>query len=120
MNNNNNGNGLIYVEKWYQRAWRPMMAMLYMLLNFFDYVVRPIINYIYVKNVDIVTVLLQLKDLDTVVQIKIIESLGNSVIPPIMPEYLHIAFAAILGVAAYTRGMEKNFIQGSVIKNNSQ
>lgn len=105
-----------YVEKWYQRAWRPLMAMLYMILNIFDYIIRPLINYSYVKNIDIVDILLKLKDYDTVVQIKLIENLGNAVIPPIMPEFLHLAFGAILGVAAFSRGMEKGFIQGSSMR----
>lgn len=65
----------------------------------------------YVKNFDIVDVLLNLKDYDTMVQIKLIENMGNAVIPPIMPEFLHLAFGAILGIAAYSRGIEKGYIQ---------
>lgn len=98
----------IYVESWYQRSWRPMMAYLYLFLCFLDYGVRPAVNYYLFKQFNLVQVVSTIKDLEPTVQIQIIEVLRqDEAIEPILSEFVHLAFGAILGAAAFTRGQEK-------------
>lgn len=79
-------------EDWMTAKWRPMMAMTYMMINIFDFIIFPI--------------------LFTVVQ------LWGGPIPneafkqwePMTLQYgglIHLAFGAILGITAWTRGQEK-------------
>ncbi|MEM5877621.1 MAG: hypothetical protein QXF12_01950 [Candidatus Aenigmatarchaeota archaeon] len=104
-----------YSEQWYQRSWRPMMAFIYMLLCVLDYCVRPMINYIaHKKTYDLPEIVHTIKDLDSVVQIKVLEVSKEDVIKPILPEFVHLAFGAILGVAAFSRGYRKSFYEGSI------
>lgn len=98
----------IYVESWYQRSWRPMMAYLYLFLCFLDYGVRPAVNYYLFKQFNLVQVVSTIKELDPTVQVQIIEVLRHDeAIEPILSEFVHLAFGAILGAAAFTRGQEK-------------
>lgn len=96
------------IETWYQRSWRPMMAFLYLTLCLLDYGVRPAINFYFFKQFNLVQTVESIQNLDSAVQIQIIEVLRkNEAIQPILPEFVHLAFGAILGVAAYSRGKEK-------------
>lgn len=77
-------------EDWMNRKWRPMMAVTYMAINIFDFIVGPIYYNILQfhstngQNIDMwQSLTLQ----------------GGGLI--------HVAFGAILGVAAWTRGQEK-------------
>lgn len=98
----------VYTESWYQRSWRPMMAYLYLILCFLDYGVRPAINFELLNKFNLVEVVNNIRELDPMVQVQIIETLRNDeAIPPILSEFVHISFGAILGVAAFTRGREK-------------
>ncbi len=109
---------IVYTEQWYQRSWRPMMAFVYMLLCILDYGVRPMINYIiYKKSNNLAETVSIIKDLDSVVQIKIIELIKEETLKPILSEFVHLAFGAILGVAAFSRGQRKNFLEGSIEEN---
>jgi len=97
-----------YYERFYQRIWRPAIAFLYIAMNTVDYIIRPAINYYHMSRIDLTEVVLKIKDLDSVIQLKIVEIMSNGgVIPPILSEFVHLSFGAILGVAAYTRYREK-------------
>jgi hypothetical protein len=101
-----------YVEKWYQRAWRPSMAFVYMTLCIIDYGVRPFINFLEKnRNNDLTKIVREIKDInDTMVQIKLIEYESEEKFKPILNEFVHLAFGAILGVSAFSRGREKGQI----------
>jgi len=88
--------------------WRPSVAFIYLFLNLIDYAVRPILNYILEANLDISSIAASIKNLDPVVQVKAMELLTSThLMAPILPEFFHVAFGAILGAAAFTRGQEK-------------
>ncbi|MEM4260718.1 MAG: hypothetical protein QXG00_05770 [Candidatus Woesearchaeota archaeon] len=109
---------ITYTEQWYQRSWRPMMAFVYMILCILDYGVRPLVNYmIYKKSNDLSEIVSIIEDLDSAVQIKIIDLMKEETIKPILSEFVHLAFGAILGVAAFSRGQRKNFLEGSIKEN---
>jgi len=98
-----------YVEKWYQRAWRPSMAFVYMILCIIDYGVRPFINY-YEKNKqhDLTKIVKEIKEIsDPMVQIKLLEYNSKEKFEPILNEFVHLAFGAILGISAFSRNEEK-------------
>lgn len=69
--------------------WRPMMAIVYMLINLFDFLVFPI-----------VWSLLQIHGKGEVAQQWEPLTLSSGGL-------FHMAFGAVLGVAAWTRGQEK-------------
>lgn len=97
-----------YYERFYQRIWRPAMAFLYMAINAVDYIIRPAVNYYYMSKVDLTEIVMKVKDLDSAIQLKILDIISHGgAIPPILPEFVHLSFGAILGVAAYTRYQEK-------------
>lgn len=95
-------------EKWYQRSWRPAMAGLYLLLLLIDYAIRPAVNYWEYQKFELVTTVSAITELEPTVQIQLIQTLREGqAIPPILTEFVHLAFGTILGAAAYTRGREK-------------
>ena len=79
-------------EDWMQKKWRPMMAMMYMTVCFFDFVIFPIMF--------------------TVVQFWEVESV-NDAFRQWQPLTLsgaglfHMAMGAVLGITAWSRGQEK-------------
>lgn len=76
-------------EDWMTKKWRPMMAMVYMAINLFDFIIGPILYNI-------------LQYLNPGQQVGMWQPLtlqGGGLI--------HIAFGAILGISAWTRGQEK-------------
>ena len=76
-------------EDWMTKKWRPMMAIVYMAINIFDFIVGPIIYN-----------LLQFWT----------EGQNISAYTPLTLQgggLIHIAFGAILGISAWTRGQEK-------------
>lgn len=102
-----------YAEMWYQRTWRPMMAAIYMILCVLDYGVRPMINYYQSTNFNLAYIVQTIEPLESVVQIEIINAAKRESILPILTEFVHLAFGAILGVAAFSRGAAKGFSEGS-------
>ena len=76
-------------EDWMTSKWRPMMAITYMAINIFDFILGPVLfNLLQYWNPG--------------QQIAMWQSLtlqGGGLI--------HIAFGAILGISAWTRGQEK-------------
>ena len=81
-------------EHWMKAYWRPAMGWLYMLINLFDFVVAPMLTMampVYLKMLGSQTVsYTQWQSL----------TLANGGL-------IHLAFGAILGVTAWTRGQEK-------------
>lgn len=75
-------------EDWLTRKWRPMMAVTYMVICIFDFILGPILNYAFFSKTG---------------------ADFNAWKPLTMSEggLFHIAMGAILGLAAYTRGQEK-------------
>jgi len=76
-------------EDWMTKKWRPMMAIVYMMINLFDFIIGPILyNLLQYWNPGQAIVMWQPLTLQ-----------GGGLI--------HIAFGAILGISAWTRGQEK-------------
>ena len=72
-----------------EKKWRPAMAWTYMAINIFDFIIGPIYY-----NV------LQFLDANTQIQMwQAITLQGGGLI--------HVAFGAVLGISAWTRGSEK-------------
>ena len=101
------------IEMWYQRSWRPMMAFVYMMLCILDYGVRPVINYYQTKILDLPAVVSAIQPLEPIVQIEILNTYKTERFSPILTEFVHLTFAAVLGIAAFSRGSGKGFIEGS-------
>jgi Holin of 3TMs, for gene-transfer release len=80
-------------EHWVKAYWRPAMGWLYMAINLMDFIVFPIISMILPVIYKAFGVQLAYTPWQSL-------SLSNG-------GMIHIAFGAILGVAAYTRGQEK-------------
>ena len=77
------------VDSWLQKYWRPMMAIVYMIVILFDFIVFPIFwSLIQVYGAGVV-------------------SLQWSPMTLISGGVFHAAMGAVLGVAAWTRGKEK-------------
>jgi len=79
----------LFGEDWMTSKWRPMMAVVYMIINLADFLVFPI-----------VWSLLQIHGKGEVAQQWAPLTLSNGGL-------FHMAFGAVLGVAAFTRGQEK-------------
>ena len=76
-------------EIWLQRYWRPMMAVVYMVIIIFDFVIFPIFwSLIQVYGAGVV-------------------SLQWSPMTLLSGGVFHAAMGAVLGIAAWTRGQEK-------------
>ena len=79
-------------QDWMSSKWRPMMAITYMIINICDFVLFPI--------------------LFTIVQFWEVQAANDAFrqwLPLTLQNggFIHIAFGAILGISAYTRGQEK-------------
>lgn len=95
-------------DSFVQKYWRPGMAGLYMLLMLLDYGIRPVINQYYANEFDLSITVEAIKPLEPAVQIKALEiAARNEIWPPILNQFVHLAFGAILTAAATTRGLEK-------------
>lgn len=79
----------LFGEDWMTTKWRPMMAIVYMIINLADFLIFPII-----------WSLLQIHGKGEVAQQWVPLTLSNGGL-------FHMAFGAVLGVAALTRGQEK-------------
>ena len=78
-----------YSEKWLQRNWRPLMALVYMIVILFDFVFAPI-SWSLLQALASGTVTLQWVPL----------SLGGGGL-------FYAAMGAVIGISAFTRGQEK-------------
>ena len=81
-------------EHWMKSFWRPMMGFLYMFICAFDFIIAPMLSMampLYLKSLGAATIsYTQWQSL----------TLANGGL-------IHLAFGAILGVTAWTRGQEK-------------
>ena len=95
-------------DSFLQKYWRPSMAILYLFLCLLDYGVRPVVNQYYANKFDLSATVEAIQPLDPAVQVKALEiAARNEIWPPILNEFVHLAFGAILTAAATTRGLEK-------------
>ena len=81
-------------EHWMKAYWRPAMGWLYMLICAFDFIIAPMLSMampLYLKTLGANTV--------TYTQWQSLTLANGGLI--------HLAFGAILGITAYTRGQEK-------------
>ena len=81
-------------EHWMKSFWRPMMGFLYMFICAFDFIIAPMLSMampLYLKTLGATTV--------TYTQWQSLTLANGGLI--------HLAFGAILGITAYTRGQEK-------------
>jgi len=76
-------------EDWMTKKWRPMMASVYMMINLFDFIIGPILYNI-----------LQFYNPGQMIGMWAPLTLQGGGL-------IHIAFGAILGISAWTRGQEK-------------
>lgn len=90
-------------ESWLNRTWRPAAAVVYLIICLFDFVIAP--AFMGFKSANIAQMANSLKGLDSAVAIAIIQN-RTPWIPLTMQGsgLFHVAFGAILGVAAWTRG----------------
>jgi hypothetical protein len=100
------------LENKYKKFWRPIAAYVYLLICFIDFAGMPI--YMQVMNQGVNTAAFAEVRLiqDPAVQLKALDKLdlGKSDWRPLTLEgggLFHLAFGAILGVSAWTRGTEK-------------
>lgn len=94
--------------EWTRHYWRPLMAMLYFAMCLLDYIIRPTINASVAKRFDISSIIAQIRDIDVAIQVKILDIASRQEFwGPIMSSEVHYVFLVILGVAAWTRGKEK-------------
>ena len=95
-------------EGFVQRYWRPAMAILYLIMCTLDYVVRPLYNEIFTAEFNAIKIAQELKGLEISVQMAALEiAAAKENWGPILNEFVHLAFGAIIGAAATTRGLEK-------------
>lgn len=90
-------------ETWLNRTWRPAAAVVYLIICLFDFVIAP--AFMGFKSANIAQMAASLKGLDPAVAIAIVQN-RTPWIPLTMQGsgLFHVAFGAILGVAAWTRG----------------
>lgn len=100
------------LEHRYKKFWRPIAAYVYLLICFIDFAGMPI--YMQVQNQGVNSAAFAEVRLieDPAVQMKALDKLdlGKNDWKPLTLEggaLFHLAFGAILGVAAWTRGTEK-------------
>lgn len=104
-------------EKWLQTHWRPLAAMVYLLICIFDFVIAPVIAGI--NDLPPTVIAEAVKGVDP--QVGVVLATARPQWQPLTMQgsgLFHISFGAILGVAAWSRNIEK--VQRSKNLNNSQ
>lgn len=76
-------------QDWMNKTWRPMMAITYMAINIFDFIIGPV----YYNLLQFYASSQQIEMWQSI-------TLQNGGL-------IHVAFGAILGISAWTRGQEK-------------
>lgn len=90
-------------EGWMNRTWRPLAAIVYLAICVFDFILAP--AYLGMKNANVPVLAKNLVELDPQLALAIIQ--GQTLWSPLTLQgsgLFHVAFGAILGVAAWTRG----------------
>jgi len=99
-------------EHWMKTYWRPAMAWVYMAICIFDFLIMP--SWTAKSNLkpsDAIDLTLRMPEKDRAIVLQVLSK--ESVWSPITLReggFIHLAFAGILGVAAWTRGKEKEKI----------
>lgn len=98
--------------KWMKHSWRPAAAYVYLLICLSDFMFMPMIYAGMAKrNANVASVELALKFSGPTAQIEALKVIRDTdVWDPLTLKVnglFHMAFGAILGVAAWTRGQEK-------------
>jgi hypothetical protein len=99
-------------EPWWKEAWRPAAAAVYLIICLLDFGIMPLIyEWINASLTNQSLVDLALKFSDPAAQIQALQTLKMTrVWVPLTLQgngMFHIAFGAILGITAFTRGQEK-------------
>lgn len=117
------GNMVQIKEPWYKKAWRPMAAFMYLLIVLFDFLIMPTYYSMVASSYDISEVINQVMILEgetlrTMAFSRLTEDRRWESLTLQGNGFFHIAMGAIIGVAAYTRGSEKQtFAQQGVHMN---
>lgn len=102
-----------YLE-WMKHYWRPSMAALYFFIVLLDFGIRPIVNVTLAKEFSLGPTVEAVKDLEPIVQIEAIKIASRQEVwPMITTPDIHYTFLVILGIAAWTRGKEKEALAGN-------
>ena len=101
-----------HLEHGFKKFWRPLSAYVYLTICIFDFLGAPMWLEQSNQAVNIAAFEQIAKFEDKEVQMKLIENmeLGNRTWAPLTIQgggLFHLAFGAILGVSAFTRGKEK-------------
>lgn len=92
-----------HTESWLNRTWRPAAAVVYLAICLFDFIIAP--SYMGFSATDTTKLVTGLRDINTELAIAIIQNKTPWVPLTLQGSGLfHVAFGAILGVAAWTRG----------------
>jgi len=101
-----------FTENPFKKYWRPAAAIVYLSICIFDFIIMPV--YIEHSNVNKNfenAIILSLKYTDPQVQIKALDTFAKKrswePLTLVGGGLFHVSFGAILGVAAWTRGREK-------------
>jgi hypothetical protein len=99
-------------EHWLKEYWRPMMAFTYMLICVFDFLIMPAwIEKTMIKPDHAIELARKMPEKDQVMALQILskEATWN---PLTLREngFFHLAMMTVLGVAAWTRGREKELL----------
>jgi hypothetical protein len=101
-------------ETGFQKFWRPAAAATYLVICLVDFVAMPALVQIGHREVDPVSAVeVSLKFQDPATQIRVFDALTSKAAGTWEPitlkdsGFIHLAFGAILGAAAFTRGQEK-------------
>lgn len=93
-------------------SWRHVAAYVYLFICLFDFVAMPVYYESTHKSVGELQLITAVKPLDPIAQVEVIKTLNTHQRwePLTLGEngLFHVAFGAILGVAAWTRGQEKS------------
>jgi hypothetical protein len=90
-------------EGWLNRSWRPAAAVVYLAICVFDFIVAP--AFMGFKSANMAQMAAAIKDLDPQIAVALIQN--RTPWQPLTMQgsgLFHVAFGAILGVAAWTRG----------------
>ncbi len=104
---------LDYHEHWIQTTWRPAAAWAYLVICLFDFVIAPIMFEVSNKHRDPMEIALAVNQItDSAARVIAVQKFSElRAWKPLTLDgtgTIHIAFAAILGVAAWTRGSKEN------------
>lgn len=95
--------------KWMRENWRPLAAIIYLVINVFDFLIAPVFMGV-LTNETTAEFVTSIQGLDPSVQAILANKPNNGWQPLTLmgSGMFHISFGAILGVSAWSRGTEKS------------